>query len=103
MEVLITSFNHTGEGIGRIDNKVIFIPKTIPGDLVLVSDIKDYKTYFKGKLDKIITPSIDRIEPFCPYFNLCGGCDLMSISYEKQLEYKKEKVKNILKITIVFL
>ena len=97
MEVVITDFNHTGEGIGRIDGKIIFIPKTIPGDIVLVKDIKDFKTYFKGSIDKIITPSPDRIIPKCPYYNLCGGCDLLNINYSNQLTYKQNKVKNILK------
>lgn len=97
MEVVITDFNHTGEGIGRIDGKIIFIPKTIPGDKVLVKDINDFKTYFKGSIDKIITPSPDRITPKCPYYNLCGGCDLLNINYSNQLSYKQNKVKNILK------
>ena len=97
MEVVITDFNHTGEGIGRIDGKIIFIPKTIPGDIVLVKDIKDFKTYYKGNLDKVITPSPDRIPPKCPYYDLCGGCDLLNINYSNQLSYKQNKVKNILK------
>ena len=67
MNLEIVSLNHTGEGIGRIDNKVIFIPKTIPGDIVTVKDIKEYKNYSKGTLDKIITPSKDRITPKCPF------------------------------------
>lgn len=97
MEVSIIDFNHTGEGLGRIDGKVIFIPKAIPDDKVLVKDIKDYKTYLKGTIDKIITPSPDRITPKCPYYSLCGGCQLMELSYEHQLKYKKNKVQNILK------
>lgn len=97
MEVAITDFNHTGEGIGRIDGKIIFIPKTIPGDIVLVKDIKDFKTYYKGNLDKVITPSPERITPKCKYYDLCGGCDLLNINYSNQLSYKQNKVKNILK------
>ena len=97
MEVIITDFNHTGEGIGRIDGKIIFIPKTIPGDIVLVKDIKDFKSYYKGTVDKVITPSPDRIPPKCPYYDLCGGCDLLNINYSNQLSYKQNKVKNILK------
>ena len=96
MNLEIVSLNHTGEGIGRIDNKVIFIPKTIPGDIITVKDIKEYKNYSKGTLDKIITPSKDRITPKCPFYDKCGGCDLQQLTYPKQLDYKKEKVKNIL-------
>lgn len=97
MEVLIEKLNHTGEGIGRINNKIIFIPKTLPGDIVKVKDLQDYKKYYKGNVDSIITPSTTRISPICPYYESCGGCQLMNTSYLNQLNYKKEKVQEILK------
>lgn len=95
--VEITDLNHTGEGIGRIDGKIIFVPKSIPGDVVEVRDIEDFKTYYRGNIDKIITNSSDRLEVVCPHYFECGGCQLMGMSYLKQLQYKKDKVKNILK------
>jgi len=95
--VEITDLNHTGEGIGRIDGKIIFVPKTIPGDIIEVKDIEDFKTFYRGNIDKIVTNSSDRIDIECPYYFECGGCQLMGMSYLKQLEYKKDKVKNILK------
>jgi len=95
--VEITDLNHTGEGIGRIDGKIIFVPKTIPGDIIEVKDIEDFKTFYRGNIDKIVTNSSDRIDIECPYYFECGGCQLMGMSYLKQLKYKKDKVKNILK------
>ena len=97
MEILIEGLNHTGEGIGKIDGKVIFVPKTIPGDLVVVENIRDFKTYYRGVVKKYIVNSNDRVNVECPYYGECGGCQLMGFSYLKQLEYKKDKVKNILK------
>lgn len=93
----ITDLNHTGEGIGRIDGKIIFVPKTIPGDVVEVRDIEDFKSYYRGNIERIITNSSDRIDIECPCYFECGGCQLMGMSYLKQLQYKKDKVKNILK------
>ena len=93
----ITDLNHTGEGIGRIDGKIIFVSKTIPGDVVEVRDIEDFKSYYRGNIERIITNSSDRIDIECPCYFECGGCQLMGMSYLKQLQYKKDKVKNILK------
>lgn len=97
MEVLIDRLNHTGEGIGVIDGKVIFVAKTIPGDIVEVFNIEDFKTYYKGEVKSFINYSSDRIKIECPYYDVCGGCQLMSISYLKQLDYKRNKVREILK------
>ena len=93
----ITGINHTGEGIGRIDGKVIFVPKTVPGDVVRIKDVVDCKSYCRGCIDEVIKPSSDRVEIDCLYYDKCGGCQLMGISYFKQLEYKRDKVRNILK------
>ena len=97
MEVVIEGLNHTGEGIGRIDGKVVFVPNSIPGDVVDIVDLKDFKTYYRGSVGRIITSSNDRVEQKCPYYGVCGGCQLRDLSYLKQLEYKKNKVKNIFK------
>ena len=97
MEVVIEGLNHTGEGIGRIDGKVVFVPNSIPGDVVDIVDLKDFKTYYRGSVGRIITSSNDRVEQKCPYYGVCGGCQLRDLSYLKQLEYKKDKAKNIFK------
>ena len=96
MEVTITKLNHSGEGIGYIDGKIVFIPKTIPGDIVEIKIIKEHKNYIEAIPTKYIEYSKDRVEIKCPYYKECGGCQLMSLPYPKQLEYKCNKVKNIL-------
>ena len=74
-----------------IDGKIIFVPKTIPGDVVEVRDIEDFKSYYRGNIERIITNSSDRIDIECPCYFECGGCQLMGMSYLKQLQYKKDK------------
>ncbi|MEG1892794.1 MAG: class I SAM-dependent RNA methyltransferase, partial [Bacilli bacterium] len=97
MEVLIEKLDHNGRGIGYISKKIIFVPKTVVGDLVDVEVTLEKKNYSVGKALKIIKKSSKRINVVCPYFDICGGCDLLNISYEDTLKYKVDKVKGILK------
>ncbi len=97
MKVEISALNHTGEGIGKIENKIIFIPKTIPGDIVIPSNIIDHGNYEEASIWFLETPSPNRVVIKCPYYDLCGGCHLQGLSYQNQLSYKQEKVINILK------
>lgn len=94
-KILIESMNHTGDGIGKIDNKVIFIKKAIPGDIIEPKDIVEHKNYLTANIKNIVKKSDKRIEAPCPYYSECGGCQIMSMNYQNQLIYKKEKVKNI--------
>lgn len=95
-DVEITSMDHSGRGIARIDDKIVFIPKTVIGDKCNIRISKIKKNYCEGVLLKLIKPSPKRIRPSCIYFDKCGGCDLMNIEYLDQLRYKEEKIKNIL-------
>lgn len=97
MEVKIIDLDHKGNGIGKIDNKIIFVPKAIVGDCVDIEITKSHKKYDEGRISKIITSSDDRIESLCPYYDVCGGCNISNLNYAKQLEYKKNKVINIFK------
>lgn len=97
MEIKIIDLDHKGNGIARIDNKIVFIPKTIPLDLVDIDIVKNHKKYDDGRVNKIISGSEDRIESLCPYYEICGGCNISNLNYNKQLEYKKNKIINIFK------
>lgn len=97
MKVNITDLDHKGNGIAKIDNKIIFIPKSIPGDYIDIDIIKDKKKYSEGIIKEIINSSEDRIESLCPYYSICGGCNISNLNYKNQLEYKKNKVINIFK------
>lgn len=95
MDVEIVGMNHHGDGIGKIHSKVIFVPRTFVGDVVRLKDIIEYKNYSIGVVDYFIQYSDDKVEVRCPYYEKCGGCQIMGICYEKQLEYKRDKVINI--------
>lgn len=97
MDVKIIDLDHKGNGIAKNNNKIIFIPKCIIGDYVDIDIIKEHKKYDEGRVNKIIEPSIDRIESICPYYDICGGCNISNLNYSKQLEYKKNKIINIFK------
>ena len=97
MEIDIVKMDNLGRGIGYLNNKIIFVPKSFPVDRLKVEIVKEKKNYLEGKIEKIITPSKKRVKPICPYFLECGGCDLLHIPLSEALFYKLEKVKAILK------
>jgi len=96
MKLTIHNLDHQGRGMGKIDNKIIFIPNALVDEIVDIDIVKQKSKYLEGKVIDYIKQSKDRIDPFCPYFNNCGGCDLLHLEYEKQCEFKEEKVKNII-------
>ena len=96
MQVYIDRMDHFGNGIGNINGKIIFVKGALPGETVDVSITKDKKSFMEGTINTIIYKSSKRVEPFCKYFGVCGGCSLCHLNYENSLEYKKERVKNIL-------
>ena len=96
-DVKIESLDHQGRGITRIDNVITFVPNTLPGEVVKIKLDKIHKKYNEGYLVEIISSSSDRINPICKYYPQCGGCDLLHMSYDNQVRYKEDKVKNIMK------
>lgn len=96
MQVHIDRMDHFGNGIGNINGKIIFVKGALTGETVDVTITKDKKSFMEGTINTIIYKSSKRVEPFCKYFGVCGGCSLCHLNYENTLEYKKERVKNIL-------
>lgn len=92
----IERMDHLGNGIGYINDKITFIKNALPGEIVDVSVTEEKSRFSKAKINKIITSSSDRIKSFCPYFEKCGGCSLSILNYDKTLDYKKNRVCNIL-------
>ena len=97
MIVKIESLNHQGLGITRVNDKVTFVEQALPGETVDIKVTEEKKKYNLAKIQTIIEKNPDRIEPICPYYEECGGCDFGHVNYETELKYKKEKVENILK------
>ena len=94
--VSIEDLSTDGSGIGRIDGYTVFVKDALPGDMAEIKIIKAKKTYGYGRLLKILTPSPDRTQPFCPVARSCGGCQIQALSYPAQLKYKENKVRELL-------
>lgn len=95
----IIDMSHDGEGIGKVEGFIFFVKDTIPGDGVKAKIMKMKKNYGYARLEEIIEPSKDRVEPVCSFYKSCGGCQLQAMSYERQLAFKESKVyHNLLRI-----
>lgn len=94
--ILVTKLDDFGRGIGYVDNKIIFIKNALPDEIVDVDIVKDTKKYYEGNVIKYIKVSDKRKEVKCPFYDRCGGCNLLHITYDDSIQYKVDKVKNIL-------
>lgn len=94
--IKIDTLDHYGRGIGKINNKIIFVDNALPGEIIEPIIVKEKKNYVEGYVKNYIKKSEKRIKEKCIYFNSCGGCDLLHLEYKNQLEFKMEKVKNII-------
>jgi len=97
IELHIDSLTNLGSGIGRHDGWVVFVPFALPGETVLARIFRNDKNCSHADLAAIITPSPDRIEPKCPLFGSCGGCQYQHLPYERQLEWKSLQVEGLLR------
>ena len=94
LTVEITDMTSEGEGVGKKDGFPFFVKDTIIGDKAEIRVTRVKKSYAYGRLEKVLTPSPFRVEPKCAFHRQCGGCQIQSMSYEKQLEFKQTKVRN---------
>lgn len=95
-KVLIEKLVDYGRGITHINNKVVFVENALPHEEVEIQITSDHKKYDEAKVMKYVKKSKDRIESICPHFNECGGCNLLHLSYEDTLLFKREKIKSLL-------
>lgn len=95
-EVRISNLSWGGAGLGRIEGKVIFVPQTLPGEVVQVELLHSKKNYGQGKLIRILEPSPDRIEPACSFYQECGGCQLQHLAPDKQVQEKERLFRQVL-------
>lgn len=85
-----------GDGLCRVDGMAVFVEGAVPGDTVEVLITRKKKDWARGRVMSLITASPDRIAAPCPYSGVCGGCKWQFLSYEKQLEYKRDQVRDSL-------
>jgi 23S rRNA (uracil1939-C5)-methyltransferase len=92
----INGITHKGEGVAKINGKAVFVPFALPGETVEIELTVDKKKYGMARLLKVIEPSPQRVEPWCPHFYACGGCSYQHTSYENQLALKTQTVNDAL-------
>lgn len=88
IEVRIEKVIFGGDGLGRLDGLTVFVPATVPGDLVRARVVERKKAYVRARVVDVLSAGADRREPPCPYVARCGGCQLQHVSYPAQLAIK---------------
>ena len=94
--VEITDVAAEGKALVRVDDLVIFVPFVIPGDVVDLQLTRKKHSYAEAEAVRIVKPSPDRLQPFCPHFGVCGGCKWQMLPYELQLQAKQKQVMDAL-------
>lgn len=101
MRIKINRLGINGEGIGNLAEdkyagKVCFVRGALPDEIVDIDIIQDKKKFAIGKLNDVIQKSINRVSPICPYFDICGGCDIQHMNKLLQQKMKRDNIKSSL-------
>lgn len=96
LSVTIEDLAFGGEGVGRADGYVVFVPRSVPGDQVRVRLTQARARFGRGTIEAVERPSADRTEAPCPYYGRCGGCRLQHVTYAAQLAFKQKQVADCL-------
>jgi 23S rRNA (uracil1939-C5)-methyltransferase len=94
IELWVDKLAFGGQGIARTDGFVVFVKGAVPGDRVLARIVKSKKDFAEADVIEVIDPSYDRVKPPCPYHGFCGGCNYQHLEYQRQLEYKREHIRD---------
>lgn len=101
LELEVATLTNLGVGLGRVpvgDGQwVVMVPFTLPGEKVRVRVYRNHKNYSEADLLAVLTPSPHRIDPKCPLFGKCGGCQYQHLTYAEQLKWKRQQVEELLK------
>jgi 23S rRNA (uracil1939-C5)-methyltransferase len=95
--VTITGMAFRGDGLARSDDQLLFVHGAIPGEEVVAEIVARERRYIRARVREVITPSPQRVEPPCPHFGQCGGCQWQQIAYPAQLAYKTQLVSDQLR------
>jgi len=85
----ISAISSDGMGIARVEDKVVFVEKAMPGDEVSAQSFQNRKKFEKARITSILKPAKSRLQPFCQHFGVCGGCKWQYIDYAEQVNYKE--------------
>ncbi len=92
VEVTITDLDDQGNGVGRVAERVVFVPDTVPGDRVRARLTHVKPQYGHALSQRLLTPSADRIQPACIVADKCGGCQWQHVAYDRQLLAKHNQI-----------
>lgn len=93
----IYDISYEGAGVGRMDGKIVFVPKTLKNEKVKLSVTKENSSFMIGKVTEVLQASEERKTPKCPYFDECGGCDFQHCEYQTEKQMKLDILKNQLR------
>jgi 23S rRNA (uracil1939-C5)-methyltransferase len=96
MEVRIEKLVYGGDGLAHHEGHTVFVPLVLPGELVEIDSSARKKKFIRGRLERVVEPSAERVPPPCPHFGRCGGCQYQHMPYEAQLRYKAEILRETL-------
>lgn len=96
LQVSIETATIDGSGVARVDGQVVFVPGALPGERCSVRIAHVGRSAVFAQLLSVLTPSVHRVEPDCPYFPRCGGCALRHMDYEQELALKQTHVQSCL-------
>ncbi|WP_337841769.1 23S rRNA (uracil(1939)-C(5))-methyltransferase RlmD [Rheinheimera sp.] len=96
IQLEIERLDHQGQGIGFWQGKIVFVSGALPGETVEISLTDNKSKVAKGKVRRVLQPSVHRQKPACPHFSSCGGCQLQYLSTEVQLELKQQAVDQMI-------
>tara|TARA_B110000467_G_C18313552_1_gene479857 strand:- start:187 stop:1593 length:1407 start_codon:yes stop_codon:yes gene_type:complete len=94
LTIEVTRLDHNGCGVGRLQNKPVFVQGALPGETVEAKIFEQKNKYTRAKLLNIRKPNINRVVPKCQHFGVCGGCDLQMLAFEEQLPFKQQNVSD---------
>nr|WP_319535477.1 23S rRNA (uracil(1939)-C(5))-methyltransferase RlmD [uncultured Vibrio sp.] len=96
-QVHVERLDHHGAGIAYLKKKPLFIDGALPDEEVVTQLVEEKSKFARGKLIKILQPSDARVEPFCPHYHECGGCDLQHLNYDQQLTHKQQTLRQLMR------
>jgi len=95
--VSVESLTNRGQGVARVDEWVVFVTYALPGETVRARVYRNFSSYSEADLVEVLEPAPERVEPACPLFGECGGCQYQHLAYESQLAWKRRQVAELLR------
>ena len=91
-QIEITGVAAEGKALARVNDLVVFVPFAAPGDIVDLQVTRKKHSYAEARIVKFHTYSPLRVQPFCEHFGVCGGCKWQHVTYDFQLQFKRQQV-----------